>query len=180
VPYSRYACASGGYGEGVIDGRSAVDGYEVITSDGERVGRVVGFLGDSLIVESGRIFKSRRALPGAFVHADDATRTVRTSISKEILRDSPEVEDGRFDARAVAAHYGLAAGYDHPPTEGDGELRPDDPVWTAERDARRAGLEQPEEQRARIHRDMGPGEGPNDTISSPGLTGGDRARDAKA
>ena len=156
-----------------------MDGYEVITSDDERVGHVVGFLGDSLIVEHGTIFKSRNALPGTFVDVDDEARTVRTTISKEILRCSPEVEDGTVDERAVAEHYGLASGYDDPPTEGAGELRADDPAWTSERDARRAGLELPAEQRARIQGGMDPGEGPNDNISSPGITGGDRARDAK-
>jgi hypothetical protein len=143
-----------------------LDGYEVITSDDEKVGRVVGFKGDVLIVEHGTIFKSRHGLPGTFADVDDEAGVVRTTISREVLEGSPKIEGDEVDERAVAAHYGLAGGYDDPPTEG--ELNRDDPAWTAERDTRRAALELPEEQRARIHRGMGPGEGPNDSISSPG------------
>jgi hypothetical protein len=156
-----------------------MEGYEVITSDEHKLGHVVGRIGDNLIVEHGTIFKSRNALPRAFAEIDEAAGVVRTTIPKEILESSPKVHDGELDERAVAEHYGLASGFDSPATAGYGDLNPDDPAWTADDDARAAGLETATEQRARIHSHMGPGEGPNDAISSPGITGGDRYRDAK-
>jgi hypothetical protein len=156
-----------------------MEGYEVITSDDAKAGHVVEIRGDNLIVEHGTLFKSRHALPLTFVVADEGERVVRASISKEILESSPKVEDGRVDERAVAEHYGLASGFDTPPTEGEGELVSDDPAFGAERDAHRVGMERAEEQRARIRERGEAGEGPLDSVSSPGLTGGDRARDAK-
>lgn len=157
-----------------------MEGYEVITSDDSKVGDVVGVSGDNLIVEHGTLFKSRHALPQTFVHVDDDERIVRASVSKDVLNASPKVEDGQVDERAVAEHYGLAEGFDAPPTEGSGETLPDDPAWGAERDRQRAGGEATEEERARIRTGTAPGEGPLDDVSSPGLTGGDRARDAGA
>jgi hypothetical protein len=157
-----------------------MEGYEVITSDDSKVGHVVGVQGDNVIVEHGTLFKSRHALPQTFVHVDDGERIVRASVSKGVVQSSPKVEDGDVDERAVAEHYGLAAGHDAPPTEGAGETLPDDPAWGAERDRQRAGAEATEEERARIRAGTAPGEGPLDEISSPGVTGGDRARDAGA
>ena len=155
-----------------------MEGYEVITSDGASAGRVVGEFGDNLIVEHGTLFKSRHALPRTFVTVDDEERVVRTTISKHILEDSPKVDDD-VDATAVAAHYGLAGGDPAPPTEGYGELIPDDPAQTADADAHRAGIATPEEERARIRESQSAGEGPLDRgAPSPGVTGGDRFRDA--
>jgi hypothetical protein len=156
-----------------------MEGYEVITSDESKAGHVVEVQGDNLIVEHGTIFKARHALPLTLAEADDAEHVVRASVSKEVLESSPKLENGRVDERAVAEHYGLAAGIDAPPTQGAGDLVADDPAWGADRDQERVGLERAEEQRARIRSDQEPGEGPLDSISSPGLTGGDRARDAK-
>jgi len=156
-----------------------MEGYEVITSDDSKAGHVVGTQGDNLIVEQGTLFKSRHALPRTFAHVDDSEGVVRVSVSKQIISSSPKVEDDRIDERAVAEHYGLAAGVDSPPTQGAGEVVADDPAWGADRDLERAGMERPEEERARIGSEQGPGEGPLDSVSSPGLTGGDRVRDAK-
>jgi hypothetical protein len=155
-----------------------VEGYEVITSDDAKAGHVAGVQGDNVIVERGMIFKARHALPQTFVHVDDEERIVRASVTKDVLESSPKVEDGRVDQHAVAEHYGLAEGYVDPPTEGHGESLPDDPAWGAERDRQAAGMEATEEERARIRGGMAPGEGPLDDIASPGITGGDRARDA--
>ena len=157
-----------------------MEGYEVITSDDSKVGHVVEVRGDNLIVEHGTLFKSRHALPQTFVHVDDGERVVRASVSKDIIQSSPKLEDGDVDERGVAEHYGLAGGFDAPPTEGYGETVADDPAWGAERDRQRAGGESIEEERARIRTSTAPGEGPLDEISSPGLTGGDRTRDAGA
>jgi hypothetical protein len=155
-----------------------MEGYDVITSDDAKAGHVVEVRDDNLIVEHGTLFKSRHALPRTFVAVDDTDRVVRASVPKDILESSPKVEDGRIDERAVAEHYGLASGYQAPPTEGYGDVVADDPAFGPDRDAHSAGMERAEEQRARIRERGEPGSGPLDSISSPGLTGGDRTRDA--
>jgi hypothetical protein len=127
-----------------------VEGYEVIGSDGGKVGHVVGVESGLLIVESGLLRKSRRAVPAAFAHADDDERVVRLSLSRELVEESPALEDGEVDHRAVAAHYGLAEGSEAPETEGYGDVRPDDPAWSAEHLERRSGVEPAVEQRAKI------------------------------
>jgi hypothetical protein len=104
---------------------------------------------------------------------------VRASVSKQILESSPKVDDDELDERAVAEHYGLAEGFDAPPSEGYGETVPGDPAFGAERDRQSAGMAATEEERARIRSGAEAGEGPLDSVSSPGITGGDRARDAK-
>jgi hypothetical protein len=157
-----------------------MEGFEVITSDDAKVGHVVDVRGDNLIVEHGTIFKSRHALPKNFVDVDETEQVVRASVSKQILESSPKLDDGEVDERAVAQHYGLAEGFEAPPTEGYGETVPDDPAFGAERDRQSAGMTATEEERARIRSGTAAGEGPLDDISSPGITGGDRARDAGA
>jgi hypothetical protein len=127
-----------------------VDGYEVIGSDDSKLGEVVATDGDLLIVEHGVLRKSRHAIPKAFAHADDDQRVVHLTVSKELVADSPAVEDDRVDRPAVLAHYGLAGGEDAPATEGYGELEADDPAWSAEQQERRSGVEPAAERRAKI------------------------------
>jgi len=127
-----------------------VDGYEVITSDDHKLGHVVRVDGDLLIVEHGHLRKTRHAVPLAFAHADADARTVRLTLSREIVEDSPRVEDEDVDRRAVAEHYGLASGDDAPETKGYGDLLPDDPAWGAEYEEERSGIEPAAERRARI------------------------------
>jgi hypothetical protein len=155
-----------------------MEGYDVITSDDEQAGRAAGRAGTFLIVEQGAVFKHRRPVPEAFATVDDA-RVIRLTVSKAIVEDAPEVENGRFDERAVAEHYGLAAGVESPETLGHGEVTGSDPALSAERDeAEHRGLPTPEE-RARTQTGLGPGQGPHDSgPPSPGVTGGDRRRDA--
>lgn len=129
-----------------------MNGYEVIGSDDAKVGEVVGVEDDLLIVERGRLRKSRHAVPKAFAHADDREQVVRLSVSKELVEDSPAVGDDGLDRKAVARHFGLAEGYEAPETEGYGELRPDDPALGAEADSLRAGIEPAGERRARIRK----------------------------
>jgi hypothetical protein len=157
-----------------------MDGYDVIASDDHKVGHVVGTIGDNLIVEHGTIFKSRHPLPRAFTEVHDDEQVVRATVSRQILESAPKVENGHVDEQAVAEHYGLAEAYDEPPTEGYGELTADDPAHTAEEDARDAGLGSVEQERARLLGHTAPGEGPFDSGSSPGATGGDRFRDSRA
>jgi hypothetical protein len=125
-------------------------GYEVVGSDDHKVGKVAAIEGDLLIVEGGLLHKTKHAIPKTFVHPDDDVQVVRLTISKDLVDDSPALKNGEIDRRAVAEHYGLAEGYEAPETEGLGELRPDDPAWSAEQEERRTGVEPAAERRARI------------------------------
>lgn len=130
-----------------------MEGYEVITSDDEKLGQVVRVKHGYLIVEHRHLLKGRQhAVPMAFAHADDSENVVRLSVSKTLIEDGPEVKDGEFDRQAVAEHYGLAEGAVAPETLGDGELIPEDPALSNEQEELRLGIE-PEAQRiARIHK----------------------------
>jgi hypothetical protein len=96
-----------------------MEGYEVVTVDEHKIGKVVGESGDFLIVEQGALLKSKHALPREFAHVDDSEQLVRVTVPKEIVSDSPKVDD-RIDEREIAEHYGLAAS-PGPASEGQGE-----------------------------------------------------------
>jgi len=128
-----------------------MDGYEVIGSDDGKLGHVVEVDGDFLIAEEGTLRKKRHAIPTAFAHPDDSEQVVRLSVAKELVEDSPTFKEGEeLDRQAAAAHYGLAEGYEAPETEGYGELTPDDPAWSADEQAARAGIESAGERRVKI------------------------------
>jgi len=141
-----------------------VEGYDVITSDEHKLGHVVGTMGDNVIVEHGTLRKTKHAVPKTFAHVDDGEKVVRLTVSKELVEESPKLDDGHLDEQAVAEHYGLAEGYADPETLGDGELLPDDPAWSAEEEALRAGIPTAEQERLRAR------EG-DVTPESPGLLG---------
>jgi hypothetical protein len=128
-----------------------MEGYTVVTSDDEKVGHVIGEVGDNLIVERGHVMKSRHPLPRAFAHAIDDEQVVRTTVSKSVLEDAPKVNaDGSdLDALEVARHYGLAAGDASPETLGYGSVDPDDPAQGIEADRAASGMPTPEEERVR-------------------------------
>ena len=141
-----------------------MEGYDVITSDEHKLGHVVGTIGDNVVVEHGTLRKTKHAVPKTFAHVDDGEKVVRLTVSKEIVEESPKLNGDEPDERAIAEHYGLAAGYDAPETEGDGELLPDDPAWSAEEQELRTGLPTAEQERLRAK------EG-DVTPESPGLLG---------
>ena len=137
------------------------NGSDLVGSDDEKIGVIVDRVGDNLIVEHGTLRKHRNAVPATFVHVEDGA--ARTNLSKELIHLSPEVdEDESLDDKEIAAYYGLAAGYESPPTLGAGELNPDDPALSADQLTRRLGMTPPEEERARIRG------GEDDTYGPPG------------
>jgi hypothetical protein len=146
-----------------------VQGYEVIGSDGHKLGEVVDVEDDLVVVEGGHLRKSRHAIPKAFAHAVDDERVVRLTVSKDLVQDSPAIKNGDFDHVEVARHYGLADGYDDPETLGDGELLPDDPARSAEHEGLRSTVEPEAERRARIRegRDEAPPRGRQIIPSDP-------------
>ena len=125
-----------------------MEGYDVIGSDDHKLGEVAAVDHDLLIVEGGLLRKSRHAIPLAFAHADEREQVVRLSVSKEVVNDSPPLENGDVDRQAVALHYGLTQ-----PTEVD-------PDSQAEEDALRGGVDSAPMERARI-REGGSEPGPH-------------------
>ena len=150
-------------------------GYELVTLDDDKVGRVCEDEGDFLIVEHG-LFKTKHAVPKTFVEIDEADGTARTTLAKELIHSSPKVNGDR-DMQAIAEHYGLAQGYDDPLTRGYGDVVADDPARTAEEDAVKAGVD-PVGARMRTREALASHEPDTPKYDSPGLTGGDRYRDA--
>ena len=144
-----------------------MEGYEVLTSDESRLGHVAGTIGDNLVVEHGTIRKTKHAVPKTFAHVDDGEKTVRLSVSKEIVETAPKVDGEKLDEQAVAEHYGLASAYEAPETLGAGEVLPDDPARTAEDDALRAGIPTAEQERLRVMKE----DDPATQQESPGLLG---------
>jgi hypothetical protein len=147
-----------------------MEGFQVVTSDDSKYGHVVEVKDGHLIVEHGTLRKTRHAVPETFAHTDEAEETVRLSVSKEIIDASPKLENGSFDAEAVAIHYGLAGGTPAPETEGYGDVLPDDPARSADQDAIRGGRDTADQQRAEF-REGGFRPEEQDLGSSPGLLG---------
>jgi|SRR5919204_5931565 hypothetical protein len=133
-----------------------MEGYEVITSDEQKVGHVVGVEGTNLIVEHGLVRKTRQAIPTTFAHTDEAEQVVRVSVSKDIVDNSPKIENGSIDERAVAEHYGLVEAEAAPETAGYGDVVPDDPARSAEQEELRTGIEPAAQRRAEIREGAAP------------------------
>jgi hypothetical protein len=141
-----------------------MEGYDVVTSNDDKVGTVAGESGDYLIVEHGLIRKTKHALPRQLAHLDPEEQKVRITVSKEIFFDSPEIDDGNLDERAVSEHYGLAPS-EGPGTEGYGVTDRGDPARSSEEQALRDGVEPTEAERARIR------DGEPEIEESPALLG---------
>jgi hypothetical protein len=132
-----------------------MNGYDVITSDGEKLGHVVGTDDSLLLIERGTIRKSRFAVPKAIAHTDQAEEEVRLTVSRQVVEQGPKVDNG-VDEQAVASYYGIVDSEDNPDTKGYGDVVPGDPARGAEQDAQRMGLESAEEQRVRVREEMRP------------------------
>jgi hypothetical protein len=144
-----------------------MQGYDVRTIDGDKIGHVIDTDGDFLILEHG-LLKTKHALPQTFAEVDADEQVVRTTLSKDLIYNSPKI-NGELDRTAVAEHYGLAEGFMDPPTRGLGDLEPDDPAYAAD---------EPLRERVAVRKALAGDKGPLDEPpSSPGVTGGDQRRD---
>jgi hypothetical protein len=86
-----------------------VKGYDVVGSDGQRIGRVADAIGGFVVVELGRLLHTRLALPREFAHATDSDRRVAVTAPRALLEKAPRVSRaGTFDAGATARHFGVA------------------------------------------------------------------------
>ena len=148
-----------------------MDGYDFITAvDDKQWGKVVGRENGFVIVEHGTLRKHRYAVPEESVDVDDDAKEVRTSLSGELIGESPKVDDG-FDRDAIARHYGLVD------TTVEYASAAEDPARGPEYQEQRAGIESSVEERARIREGSG-----DDTDAmpdeSPALLG-DRLSDVR-
>jgi hypothetical protein len=111
-----------------------VRGYDVVTSDDRVVGTVVDVRHGYLIVESGRLRKTRHPVPREFVHVVDEAAKAIITVPRRILMDAPRVaKDGAFDRAEAARHFGLAESYLQPPAESTCVVRPHDPARSGTR-----------------------------------------------
>jgi hypothetical protein len=152
-------------------------GYDVVTNEDEKVGKVVGTRADHLIVESGTLRKTKHALPQTFARVDEADNVVRISVSKEMFDGSPKV-NGDVDATAIADYYGLAGGSEAPPTEGYGETVADDPSIGSETQAERDGVTPAPQERAEAREHLRDSTQPGVPEESPAMLG-DRYRETR-
>jgi hypothetical protein len=134
-----------------------MEGYDVVTIEDEKVGKVVGTHGGHLVVEQGMLRKSKHALPREFAEVDESEQLVRMTVSKDVFCDSPTIDDGDVDEKAIAEHYGLSF------------ETAADPPGHAEQDATRADVSSAPEERLHVQKDESPEAGlPSD---SPALLG---------
>ena len=144
-----------------------MQGYEVVTSDERVVGRVVDVREGFLIVESGRLRKSRHPVPREFVHPLDEESKAVVTVPRSILMDAPNVsKDGRFDRAEAARHYGLAESYLGP-------------AWDADRESIAAGEPPPEQERAELRKHIRPELPAEHDQGSPALLGDRRIDDRR-
>lgn len=124
--------------------------YDFITAvDDKKWGTVVDQQGDYVIVEHGTLRKHRYAVPRSSVDVDEDAKEVRTTLSGELISESPKVDDG-FNRDDVDRHYGLTGTEVASPTEGYGDTVSDDPARGAEYQEQQAGLDTAVEERAKI------------------------------
>ena len=147
-----------------------MEGYEVVTTEDEKVGKVVGTHGDHLIVEQGTIRKSKHALPRTFTEVDEGEKVVRMTIGKAMFCDSPKV-NGEVDEAAIADYYGLAGGSEAPPTEGYGETVGSDPAVGSETQAESTGVTPAPQERAQAREQLGDETEQGVPAESPALLG---------
>ena len=116
-----------------------MQGTEVVTNDGDKLGTVLEERDGLLIVESGHVFKSKHAIPREFVH--DSSGTLIATVTKDVVMDSPKINGDGIDTHAIRRHYGLEVPfavdpdpeeprpYDTPPRDHDAtELEYERPV----------------------------------------------------
>lgn len=92
-----------------------MQGYDVVTSDDHKIGHVVEERDECVIVEHGHVFKSRQGIPKTFAHADDATKTVRATITRDVFTGSPKSNTESWDCNEVLKYYGVIGEFETDP-----------------------------------------------------------------
>jgi hypothetical protein len=132
-----------------------MEGYDVVTTDDDKVGRVIGRRDGFLIVETGHVLKHKYAIPETVAHTDEDRKVVRITVSRDLVHDSPKVSDDDFDELAVSTYYGLV-----PNEAADGEGR------SAAEENERLGIQSADQRRAEIQTHPDPSSGTN---AGPGV-----------
>jgi hypothetical protein len=89
-------------------------GTDVVTYDEDKLGTVIEQRDNFVVIESGHVFKTKHAIPHEFVHEQDGVLVA--TVAKDVVMDSPKIDNGDLDAQAIRRHYGLDV-----PFEADGE-----------------------------------------------------------
>jgi hypothetical protein len=86
-----------------------MEGYDVISvADDKKLGTVVREQDDYVVFEHGALRKQHHAVPKTTVEVDADRHEVRTNLSKELVEDSPRVDDSGFDREVLDRYYGEA------------------------------------------------------------------------
>ena len=80
-------------------------GQDIVANDDHKIGTIVAEQDGFAIVEMGHVFKSKHAIPVEFLHEFEDVQ--RATVSRELVADSPKLDDGELDVDAVGLHYGL-------------------------------------------------------------------------
>jgi hypothetical protein len=105
-----------------------MEGQDVVSSDDHKIGTIVAEQDGFAIVEMGHVFKTKHAVPTEFLHEFEGVQ--RATVSKELVSDSPKIEDDQIDAAAVKMHYGLVEVTLVDPDPDDMNAEVDDPRRT--------------------------------------------------
>jgi hypothetical protein len=82
-----------------------VKGQDVVTNDDHTLGTVIAERDDCVIVETGHVFKTKHAIPRAFLHDHDGE--LRATVTKDVVDASPKVDLQNWSYEEVRRHYGL-------------------------------------------------------------------------
>ena len=80
-------------------------GQDVVTNDDHTLGTVIAERDDCVIVETGHVFKTKHAIPRAFLHDHDGE--LRATVTKDVVDASPKVDLQNWSYEEVRRHYGL-------------------------------------------------------------------------
>jgi hypothetical protein len=107
-----------------------MEGVEVVTTDDHKLGNVIAERDDCVVIETGHVFKTKHAIPRAFLHEQGGV--LRATVAKDVITGSPKIDLEQWDCRLVNLHYGLEVPF---------EVDPDpDGVDNAETAGARAGV----------------------------------------
>jgi hypothetical protein len=87
-----------------------MEAHEVVTSDDRKVGTVIGERDDCVIIERGYVFKTRHAIPRAFLHEHDGV--LRTTVNRHVIDNSPKIDLESWDCEEILLHYGLSGPFE--------------------------------------------------------------------
>jgi hypothetical protein len=90
-----------------------MQGQDVVTSDDQKLGTIIDERDGCLILETGHVFKAKHAIPRDFVH-DHGGKLV-TTVTKELVANSPKVDLDDWDCQEIKLHYGLDGPFDVDP-----------------------------------------------------------------